>query len=60
MAKIVVLYERKAKKDAPQPGERLLLAHEYYAMRKRESQVDYEAPGIKERLRLQKIKHNHI
>jgi hypothetical protein len=38
MAKITNLPERKAKKDVPQVGERFMFTHEYYVMRKGESQ----------------------
>src|SRR5258706_1578022 len=40
MAKIVLLPERKAKKDVPHPEERFVYVHEYYAMRRWESQED--------------------
>jgi hypothetical protein len=40
MIKITSLSERKAKKDVPLPGERFMFTHEYYAMRRRESQED--------------------
>jgi hypothetical protein len=39
MAKIVLLFSRKAKKDVSQSGKRLLFVHEYYAMRMGESQA---------------------